>query len=265
MAEASTSTESILRDANRMCPSDSFAFCCGADLDCFTHCCRDVSIVLTPYDVLRLKKALGVDSSEFLERHTLSLFTPPKGLPVVMLKMDEEAKSCPFVTERGCILYAHRPWACRMYPLGVAEPKTPTPADHRFHFLIREDLCHGHAAACRTTVGDWIAGQGIEEYEMMGASFKALTLHDFWSNGTPLTPEQAGMFYMACYDLDRFRRFVFDTRFLQLFEVDEARVEALRSDDEELLEFGMEWLRFVLFHDKTMKIRKTPQAPEGGQ
>ena len=36
------------------------------------------------------------------------------------------------------------------------------------------------------------------------------------------------MFYMACYDLDRFRRFVFETRFLQLFEVDEARVEALR-------------------------------------
>ena len=41
------------------------------------------------------------------------------------------------------------------------------------------------------------------------------------------------MFYMACYDLDRFRRFVFETRFLKLFDVDEARVEALRSDDQE--------------------------------
>ena len=55
------------------------------------------------------------------------------------------------------------------------------------------------------------------------------------------------MFYMACYDLDRFRRFVFETRFLELFEVDEARVEAMRSDDQELLDFAIQWLRFRLF------------------
>ncbi|SPE28139.1 conserved hypothetical protein (qmoABC associated) [Acidobacteriia bacterium SbA2] len=64
------------------------------------------------------------------------------------------------------------------------------------------------------------------------------------------------MFYMACYDLDRFRRFVFESRFLELFEVDEARVEALRHDDEELLEFALQWLRFSLFQEKTMKIRR---------
>jgi hypothetical protein len=63
------------------------------------------------------------------------------------------------------------------------------------------------------------------------------------------------MYYMACFDLDRFRRFVFETRFLSLFAVDEARVEALRADDEELLEFGMQWLRFSLFGEKTMKVK----------
>ncbi len=61
---------------------------------------------------------------------------------------------------------------------------------------------------------------------------------------------------MACYDLDRFRRFIFESRFLELFEVDEARVEALRRDDEELLEFALQWLRFSLFQEKTMKIRQ---------
>jgi hypothetical protein len=91
---------------------------------------------------------------------------------------------------------------------------------------------------------------------MMGTPFQELTLHDFWSRGTALTPQQVEMFYMACYDLDRFRRFVFDSRFLALFEVDEARVEALRSDDEELLDFGIQWLRFSLFGEKTMKIRR---------
>ena len=70
------------------------------------------------------------------------------------------------------------------------------------------------------------------------------------------------MFYMACYDVDRFRRFVFETRFLERLDVDEARVEAIRNDDEELLDFGAQWLRFALFHDKTMKLRVTPELGE---
>ena len=80
-------------------------------------------------------------------------------------------------------------------------------------------------------------------------------LNDFWNRETLLTPQQAEMFYMACYDLDRFRRFVFESRFLQLFDIDEVRVESLRSDDEDLLEFALLWLRFSLFGEKTMKIR----------
>jgi len=105
-------------------------------------------------------------------------------------------------------------------------------------------------------VREWIADQGIEEYEMMGASYQQLALHDYWESGPALTPQQAEMFYMACYDLDRFRRFVFESSFLSLFEVDEARVEALRHDDEELLEFALQWLHFSLFQEKTMKIRR---------
>jgi hypothetical protein len=91
---------------------------------------------------------------------------------------------------------------------------------------------------------------------MMGASYQELALHDFWNREVALTSQQAEMFCMACYDLDRFRRFIFESRFLGLFEVDDARVEALRSDDEELLEFALLWLRFCLFGEKTMKVRQ---------
>ena len=73
------------------------------------------------------------------------------------------------------------------------------------------------------------------------------------------------MFYMACYDLDRFRRFVFETRFLEVFEVDEARVEALRGDDQELLDFGMQWLRFTLFGERSMKLRRGCRGAEERQ
>ncbi len=260
MSDQEVTAEGILKDHARMTPDDQFTFHCGPHLDCFTKCCCDVSIVLTPYDILRLKKALRMDSSEFLEKHTLPIFSPPQKFPLAVLMMDPETKKCPFVIEQGCKVYADRPWSCRMYPLGTAKPKNPTPADQPFHFVMREELCHGHGE-CQgqgktRSVREWIAEQGIEEYEMMGPSFQELVLHDFWTGEPTLTPAQAEMFYMACYDLDLFRRFVFESSFLGLIEVDEARVEALRSDDEELLEFALSWLRFSLFGEKTMKVRR---------
>jgi len=256
MPDQVVTVEGILKDQARMTPDDQFTFHCGLNLDCFTACCCDVSIVLTPYDILRLKKSLRMDSTEFLEKHTLPLFGAQQKFPLTILRMDPETKKCPFVTEQGCQVYADRPWACRMYPLGVAKPKNPTPADRPFYFVLQEGLCQGHGQGKARTVHEWIEEQGIEEYEMMGASFQELVLHDFWNREAVLTPQQAEMFYLACYDLDRFRRFIFDSRFLKLFEIDEARVEALRSDDEELLEFALLWLRFSLFGEKTMKIRR---------
>ena len=152
--------ESGAGEWNRLYADDRFTFRCGPELDCFRQCCRDVTIVLTPYDILRLKRALKITSTEFLEKHTLCPSMPGQKFPVVVLKMDGEDRHCPFLDANGCSVYAHRPWACRMYPLGCAEPKTPTPDDRPFHFVIHEDLCHGHGVgerALRPRV-DWRSG-----------------------------------------------------------------------------------------------------------
>jgi uncharacterized protein len=256
MSEAGTTQEAILRDYPRLGLDDSLHFRCDRGLDCFTRCCRDVSIVLTPYDVLRMKKALQVDSAEFLEKYTLIFHTKKQKLPIVLLKMDAEDKRCPFVSEKGCGVYDHRPWACRMYPLGLAEPKDPNPNEHGFYFVIREDLCHGHEKGSTCALREYIAGQGLEAFEMMGASFRQVILNEFWQKDEPLSDEKAEMYITAAYDLDRFRRFVFETRFLDLFDVEEARVEAIRTDDEELLDFAMQWLRFSLFGETTMRMKR---------
>jgi Fe-S-cluster containining protein len=255
MSEERAAAEAILRDHSRMGLDDSFVFRCDKSLDCFTRCCRDVSIVLTPYDVLRMTRALGIESSDFLERYTICPFTSEQKIPVLLLKMCPETRTCPFVGEAGCSLYADRPWACRMYPLGLAEPDKPTAADHAFHFLVREEICRGHNSGRTLTVREWMADQKIEEYEMMAAPFKELMLHPFWNGDRSLSPEQIQMYYMACFDLDRFRRFVFESRLLQLFDVDESRVDAMRTDDVELLDFAMQWLRFSLFHERSMKVK----------
>jgi hypothetical protein len=49
--------------------TDTFTFRCHSDLTCFNQCCRNLNLFLYPYDVLRLRKRLNMDSDRFLEAH----------------------------------------------------------------------------------------------------------------------------------------------------------------------------------------------------
>jgi uncharacterized protein len=256
MPEPELTEERILKESPRMTLDSSFSFSCGPDRDCFNSCCHDVAILLSPYDVLRLKNVMKMVSGEFLEKYTVTFSSQEKGIPAVLLKMDETTLKCPLVSDKGCQVYSSRPWACRMYPLGMAEPKGPNAAANRFYFLVEEKLCHGHGAGKECTVRDWISQQGVEPYDHMQTPFLEFMSHPGWAKAETLNEKGSAMFYMALYDLDRFREFVFDSRFLELFEVDEARLEALGQDDEDLLEFAIDWLMFSMFHEKRMKLRK---------
>ena len=63
------------------------------------------------------------------------------------------------------------------------------------------------------------------------------------------------MFFMACYHLDKFREFIFKSSFLNKFEVDEQTQKAIKENDIELLKFGCNWLRFVIFGEKTILVK----------
>lgn len=256
MAEAESPELNVVQNTPRLGPDDRFTFQCDPAHDCFGHCCQDVSILLTPYDVLRMKKALKINSSEFMEQYTSIAYSAEKRVPVVFLKMNEGDKKCQFISEKGCGVYANRPWACRMYPLGMAERDTPQGAAERFYFVVKEELCHGHGKGEERAVREFIDSQEVDPYDVMQLPFRRL-LAVAAEQKEALTSDQCAMYYMALYDLDRFRRFVFETRFLNMFELDEMRVRALRTDDEELLELAVEWLAFSLFQQRAMKMNKT--------
>jgi Fe-S-cluster containining protein len=256
MIEAELKDNPAVENSPRLGLDDRFTFRCDPSLPCFTRCCHDVSILLTPYDVLRMKRALNMESSEFLEKYALVMQSKEKGIPAVFLSMDPQTGNCPFVGPQGCSIYAHRPWSCRMYPLGMAEPKDRAQAAHKFYFVVKEDICEGHGIAREISVREWMADQNVELCESMEAPFRALMANPGWDDPGVLTPSKMAMFYMAVYDLDRFRRFVFESKFLDFFDVDETRIEAIRTDDEELLEFAFDWLAYTLFHEKRMKLKK---------
>ena len=51
---------------------------------------------------------------------------------------------------------------------------------------------------------------------------------------------------MACYDMDKFRQFVFESSFLKRFRLPDKRIEAIRSADEDLMLLGFDWVRLML-------------------
>ena len=257
MKEIENLKKAILEEYPRLSEESRFQFRCHPGVKCFNECCGDVNIFLTPYDIIRLKNRLGITSAEFLSKYTLSPFDKDLKYPVVLLKMEEnEKKTCPFVADKGCSVYEDRPWSCRMYPLGLASPKEDkVTGNSDFYFLLQESVCQGFKEDRELTVKDWIKDQGIEEYNRIGEYFKDITLNDFFQKGGNLPPEKIEMFFMACYNIDTFRKFVFKSSFLDKFEVDDAVVEKIKSDDVEMMRFAFEWLRFAIFGEATMKLR----------
>jgi hypothetical protein len=250
--------EKILADYPRMGPDDRFSFDCHPGVSCFSCCCSDVNIFLSPYDVLRLKRRLGLTSGEFLDRHTLLPVQKEMKTPAVLLRMkDDEARTCPFLGAEGCTVYGDRPWPCRMYPLGLAAQKDTTDGwrGEHFYFLLEEEVCKGFEEDRERTVREWLDEQGMDAYDDWGEGYKELTLHGFFETGGTLSEKKLEMFFTACYDLDKFRAFVFDSTLLQRFDVDEDFVEDMRRNDEALLRFAFLWLRFSLFGEDTVRLK----------
>jgi Fe-S-cluster containining protein len=261
MREIENLKEAILKDPEefpRLEDSSEFNFGCHPGVPCFNECCADVNIFLTPYDILRLKHNLGISSEEFLAKYTIIPFDVNICYPVVVLKMqDNERKSCHFVAEKGCTVYPDRPWACRMYPVGLASPASggKGPLQQEFYFLLKEPTCKGFNESQRQTLSGWLQGQGIHEYNEIGELWKELTLHPYLQEGKTLPPEKVEMFFTATYNLDKFRQFIFESSFLKKLEVDEPTLQTIREDDVELLKFGFRWLRFALFGESTMQVK----------
>jgi Fe-S-cluster containining protein len=250
--------EKILADYPRLGPDDTFKFGCHPGVSCFNRCCGDVNIFLSPYDVLRMKKRLEMTSGDFLDKYAVLPVQKDMRTPVVMLRMnDDKEKTCPFLTDQGCGIYSDRPWPCRMYPLGLASSKDTADGwrGDRFYFLLQEDVCKGFAEGKEWTVRGWMEDQGIDEYDEWGEGFKELALHRFFEDGGILSPKRMHMLFTACYDLDSFRQFVFESTLLQRFEVDDDFIEEMRYSDETLLRFAFLWLRFSLFGDDTVRVK----------
>jgi Fe-S-cluster containining protein len=238
--------------------NDQFQFSCGPEVPCFTKCCRDVTIFLTPYDVIRMKNRLGIRSGEFLEKYVRALKAGGGVVPLLVLRMGDDAdKLCPLVSEEtGCRVYEDRPWSCRMFPLDQCGPVS-------YRVIAEAGLCKGFEQPHRYQVSDYLVDQGVLVYKEMERLFEEITGHPGLKELDVDNEKIGRMIYMALYDLDHFRDFLFETSFFERFDVDETTRNLIRENDIELLKFGVRWIRFGLFGDPYFNLRPGVTPPEG--
>ncbi len=232
--------------------NDTFRFECHSRLECFTKCCKNADMYLYPYDIIRMKQKLNMPSDRFLDEHTVSAFRDNPFFPNVMLKMsDDNKKSCPFLTPDGCSVYEDRPFSCRTYPVerAVARYKKGKGEEKETcWFLAKHTYCLGHGEAKEWTVHQWVENQQIKEYNDMNDLWVGLDTifrSNPWGDRGTNSPALK-MAFMACFNVDSLKKFIFDSTFLSRFTIPKERIDQIRESDTELMKFGFDWVKLFL-------------------
>jgi hypothetical protein len=238
-------------------------FRCHRAVSCWNACCSNIDISLTPYDIVRLKKRLGMSSTAFLAQYTVPYELEKDGMAGVKLRPVEGGTACRFMEPEGCGVYPDRPTACRYYPVALLSMRRQDEyQDRNAYAVVKESHCLGHREARSLTIDEYRAEQGLTEYDELARGWRQLILKKKSSGPTIGKPSirSRQLFFMVCYDIDRFREFVESPSFNELYDLAAEEMERFRCDDVALMQFGFRFLRQVLFGEETIAVHR--QAAE---
>ncbi|OGI37376.1 MAG: 50S rRNA methyltransferase [Candidatus Muproteobacteria bacterium RBG_16_62_13] len=238
--------------------SAEIRFQCRKGIGCWNACCSNIDISLTPYDILRLSRRLGISTTEFLQQYTFPYELEPNGIAGVKFKPVENGSACQFMRPEGCDVYTDRPTACRYYPVALLSMRRSDEyTDRNAYALVKEPHCHGHNEPRTLSIEDYRREQGLVEYDEVGRGWRQLVLKKKSSGPTVGKPSKRSLqlFFMACYDLDRFRPFVASEQFGEAYELPDEELQKILLDDKELMLFAFRFLRQVMFGEQTIAMR----------
>jgi Fe-S-cluster containining protein len=239
----------------RLEETDTFQFRCHPGVSCFNLCCRNLNLFLYPYDVLRLRRRLGVSSDRFLDTYVDVVMREGNHFPEVLLRMaDAGERTCPFLTGDGCSVYPDRPDTCRTFPVEQGHLYDASSGTYKTLFFFRPpEFCQGQHEQTRWTPRSWARDQEAEVYNRMTARWaqiRSLFQTDPWGAEGPRGP-RARMAFMATYNIDRFAEFVFESSFQKRYKIKAACRNKIRKGNEaELLRLGFEWVLFFVWGKK---------------
>ena len=201
---------------------------------------------MSPYDVLRLSKHLGLAPSAFLDKYVLVEQAEGNAFPQAYLCMvDDGRASCPFVTATGCRVYADRPSACRTYPLGRGAFNTEDGNRHEMHILLTEPHCKGFNEGDQQDVTAWQKDQDLAIYNAMNDELLGILHHPRLKDGHPPDEFEEEIFLLL-YNLDTFRQQLLNGSLTLPFSITKTEQQELATEDIALLRLGIRWLDHVL-------------------
>ena len=234
-------------------------FQCRKGITCWNACCSNIDISLTPYDILRLKLRFEISSGAFLQQYTLPYEMEQNSIAGVKLRPVANGSACQFMTPRGCSVYEDRPTACRYYPLALLSlRRQDETADSTAYALVEEPHCLGHREGRAISVTDYRKEQGLDDYDELARGWRQLILKKKSSGPSIGKPSKRSLelFFMVCYDIDRFSEFVASAGFRQLYDLPAQELKDILCDDIALMQFGFRFLRQVLFGEETIALSK---------
>jgi Fe-S-cluster containining protein len=234
-------------------------FQCRKGIACWNACCSNIDISLTPVDIVRLKQRFELSSSEFLSKYTVPYEMEKDSIAGVKLRPVDGGTACRFMTDAGCSVYEDRPTACRYYPVALLSMRRQDEVtDRQYYAIVREDHCLGHKEPRTQTIDEYRAEQGLTVYDELARGWRQLILKKKSSGPTIGKPSKRSLelFFMTCYDIDRFRSFVSSDSFSEIYDLPPDELRAVLEDDLTLMQFGFRFLRQVLFGENTIAVHE---------
>ena len=124
--------------------------------------------------------------------------------------------------------------------------------------LVEEPHCLGHQEPRRISVADYRKEQGLDEYDDLARGWRQLILKKKSSGPSIGKPSKRSLelFFMVCYDIDRFSQFVASDGFSDIYDLPAQELKDILCDDNALMQFGFRFLRQVLFGEETIALRQ---------
>jgi hypothetical protein len=130
------------------------------------------------------------------------------------------------------------------------------PTGEDFYFMVRESHCLGFQADKEWTVGEWRKDQSVELYDEINRGWMEFMLRKkSFGFQAELSEQSRGMFFMVSSNIDRLRRFVFESSLLDKYDVGKDLLEQIKTDEVALLKFGFDWLQSSLFGSDRVKLK----------
>jgi mannose/cellobiose epimerase-like protein (N-acyl-D-glucosamine 2-epimerase family) len=129
--------------------------------------------------------------------------------------------------------------------------------EEKFFFVVKEDHCKGFDEDKEWTVREWRKDQGVDVRDEMNKEWLRLVMRrKSYGHQASLSDSAKRMFFMASTDLDHFRKFIFNSSFLDTYIVDDETIAKIKEDDVELMHFSFKYLAATLFGAQGLRIRE---------